>query len=177
MRPIFTVHAGEYLVGSKVEGLGYNVWLPAKDSGVDLLATDSKNRRVASLQVKFSKDFMPPGTSGSGLKALGWWSLGADKIRESKADLWVLALCSLEAQRRYYIVIPPRDLWRNLVRLHPGKKTIQTYFWVTESDTCWEARGLSKKDQKLVRIDEYSNCHREFSQYLDNWKPLKQLLG
>ncbi len=31
--------------------------IPSKDTGIDLLVTDSKNRSAVSLQVKFSKDF------------------------------------------------------------------------------------------------------------------------
>ena len=33
-----------------------NVWLPSKDTGVDILVTDKANRRTLSMQVKFSKD-------------------------------------------------------------------------------------------------------------------------
>jgi hypothetical protein len=60
MKPLFSVHAGEYLVGSHIEHRfrKVNVWVPAKDTGIDLLVTDRSNRRSASLQVKFSKDFL-----------------------------------------------------------------------------------------------------------------------
>ncbi|GAG73038.1 unnamed protein product [marine sediment metagenome] len=56
MRPMFTIHAGEYLVGSYIEEKlkDFNVWVPSKDKGVDLLVTDSKNKKTVSLQVKFS---------------------------------------------------------------------------------------------------------------------------
>jgi hypothetical protein len=39
MRPLFTIHAGEFLVGSDIEGKfrHVNVWLPTKDTGIDLL--------------------------------------------------------------------------------------------------------------------------------------------
>src|SRR5205807_9167176 len=45
MRPLFTVHASELLVGQHIEQSfkGKNVWIPTKDSGVDLLITNSKN--------------------------------------------------------------------------------------------------------------------------------------
>ena len=40
MKSLFTVHAGEYLVGSHIERnfKRVNVWLPAKDTGVEQLA-------------------------------------------------------------------------------------------------------------------------------------------
>ena len=61
MKQLFTVHVGEYLVGEEIERTfpRWNVWLPSKDTGVDLLVTDAKNRKAVSLQVKFSKDFTP----------------------------------------------------------------------------------------------------------------------
>lgn len=60
MRPIFSVHAGEYLVGTHIEEnyKNLNVWIPAKDTGIDLLLTDKTNRKTLSIQVKFSKDFL-----------------------------------------------------------------------------------------------------------------------
>ena len=60
MRPMFTVHAGEFLVGQYIEGkLKKNVWMPTKDVGVDLLVTNAANTRAVTLQVKFSRDFLP----------------------------------------------------------------------------------------------------------------------
>jgi hypothetical protein len=34
-----------------------NVWVPTKDTGIDLLVSGKKNKRLLSLQVKFSRDF------------------------------------------------------------------------------------------------------------------------
>ncbi len=60
MRPLFTIHAGEYLVGLHVQkSLKLNAWIPAEDIGIDLLITDSDNLRAVSLQVKYGKDFLP----------------------------------------------------------------------------------------------------------------------
>jgi len=64
MRPLFTIHAGEYLVGLHVQKhLKLNAWIPAKDIGIDLLVTDMENRRTVSLQVKYGKDFLPEETN------------------------------------------------------------------------------------------------------------------
>ena len=47
MRPMFTVHAGEFLVGQYIEGkLKKNVWLPTKDVGVDLLGHECREHKV-----------------------------------------------------------------------------------------------------------------------------------
>jgi hypothetical protein len=67
MKPLFTVHAGEYLVGEHIKHTypRWNVWVPSKDTGIDLLVTSAKNRKTVALQVKFIKDFNP--THGSPL--------------------------------------------------------------------------------------------------------------
>src|SRR5690606_37054420 len=126
MQPLFTIHAGEYLVGSHIEqhlrdpnGDKVNVWVPSKDTGIDLLVTDKTNKKTTSLQVKFSKDFLL--THGrpeyrDKLLSCGWWTLDREKIRKSPADYWVF------------------------VR--------QSYLWVTKGkgagQQCWETRGLKK---------------------------------
>jgi hypothetical protein len=42
MRPLFSIHAGEFLVGNEIERRfpAATLWLPAKDTGVDLLVTN-----------------------------------------------------------------------------------------------------------------------------------------
>jgi hypothetical protein len=49
MRPIFTVHAGEFLVGQHLESFkNRNVWVPTKEHDVDLLVTDKANKKKRS---------------------------------------------------------------------------------------------------------------------------------
>src|SRR5713101_6816222 len=45
MKPLFTIHGGEYLVGSYIEQhfKRVNVWIPSRDKGADLLVTDRHN--------------------------------------------------------------------------------------------------------------------------------------
>lgn len=76
MRPIFTIHAGGYLVATEIEKKfrDLRVWIPSKDIGIDLLVIDARQNKVASLQVKFSKDHHatvgrpagPPGIESDG---------------------------------------------------------------------------------------------------------------
>ncbi len=60
MKPLFTVHAGELLVGSEIERKfrRVHVWVPAKDTGVDLLVSDNTDTRALSLQIKLSRDYL-----------------------------------------------------------------------------------------------------------------------
>jgi hypothetical protein len=59
MKPIFSIHAGEYLTGSHIENKfrQVNVWVPAKDTGIDLLVSDRANTVVPL--VTFSPNMMP----------------------------------------------------------------------------------------------------------------------
>jgi len=103
MRPIFTIHAGEYLVAATLEKKfrDYNIWLPSKDTGIDLLLTSNDNSKTSSLQVKFSKDFSTTHTKEifrPDIKGAGWWTLNREKIKKSKADFWVFILYSLEKE-------------------------------------------------------------------------------
>jgi hypothetical protein len=85
MRPLFTIHAGEFVVGDHIERKFRlaNLWVPCRDTGTDLLVTDSRNEKAVSLQVKFSRDFLAthmPSIFQTPLRACGWWSLNREKI-------------------------------------------------------------------------------------------------
>ncbi|MBU3980209.1 MAG: hypothetical protein KJ550_09125 [Proteobacteria bacterium] len=181
MQPLFTIHAGEYLVGSHIEqelrdkdGNKFNVWVPSKDTGIDLLVTNHNNSKVVSIQVKFSKDFLV--THGrpeyqKKLTSCGWWTLNRNKIHESPADFWVFVLHTFNQTNRQYVIVPPKQLSEILNELHPNVKSLQTYLWVTASKKCWETRGLKKKETDLIVDDNYrGNDKRNFSDFLNNWK-------
>ena len=173
MRPIFTPHAGEYLVGTYLEEhlRDCRVWLPSKDTGIDLLVTDKEHRKAVSLQVKYSKDFMNPE-----FKAIGWWTLKSDKILTSLAELWVFALYSFHQKHAHYVILPPKDLLRILQSLQGQKESFQMYICVSSSGRCWEGRGLSQGEKQLIATDGYENPARELTEYLDNWGPLQARL-
>lgn len=182
MKPIFTLHAGEYLLGSHIETIypKWNVWVPSKDTGIDLLVTDARNRKAVSLQAKFSKDFTP--TNGkdiyqSKLTAAGWWALQEKKIRQSKADLWVFVLPSFFEHCTSYIIIPPSELLRRLRLIHGRRsKIFQSYFDVTKSGRCWESRGLPKADREMLAFDRLDDKARDFTPFLNAWRELQKRL-
>jgi len=180
MKPLFTVHAGEYLVGAYIERTypRWNVWVPSKDTGTDLLVTDAGNRKAVSLQVKFSKDFNP--THGSPLDqnhllAAGWWTHDLDKIKKSKADFWIFALPSFVEKQTSFIILPPSELlgrFRNIFRGTP-KNRIHSYLHVTNKKRCWECRGLAKADQERIAFGRFSNDERDFTMFLNAWKQIE----
>jgi hypothetical protein len=184
MKSIFSVHAGEYLTGSHIEKKfrHVNVWLPAKDTGIDLLILDRANRKTVSLQVKFSKDFLI--TSGNRkeqeyrnkLRASGWWSLNSPKIQQSRADYWVFVLQGFANKSTDYVVIPPRELLSRLLRIHHRQAKIwHVYLSVTKEGGCWETRDLSNEDKLLIAKDKFSDPNRDFRKYLNAWKPVERL--
>jgi hypothetical protein len=181
MKPLFTVHAGEYLVGSEVERRfpRVNVWIPTKDSGIDLLVSNRTNRRAVSLQVKFSKDYLylMEFVLQKRLRACGWWTIKPEKLRKSRADFWVLVLQGFAEHTTDFVIVPPGELLRRLKSIHRSEKqkVFQTYLWVTEEGRCWETRGLPRKDQLRIADGIYQEPCREFTRWLNNWDPVVQL--
>lgn len=184
MKPLFTVHAGEYLVGSHIEARypGWNIWLPSKDTGVDLLVTNGRNTNTVSLQVKFSKDFNPTlrflrPILLNKIVAAGWWAHQEAKIKDSCADFWVFVLPSFTEHENSFIIITPRELLRRLKSIHgKARKRIHSYLWITKSGCCWEARGLNNADEEMIAFDRFRNDARDFSQFLNAWSGLEQRL-
>ncbi len=182
MKPLFTVHAGEYLVGAYVERIypQWNVWVPSKDTGVDLLVTGARNQKAVALQVKFSKDFNPTHGSlllQSRLLAAGWWTHDARKIQKSEADFWVFVLPSFVEKETSFIILPPVELLRRFKAIHGTlNKRIDSYLRVTKTKRCWEARGLPNTDQELIALDRFTDENRDFTVFLNAWKQIEARL-
>jgi len=182
LTPLFTIHAGEFVAGSYIERAfrRLNVWVPSKDTGVDLLVTDQKNRKTISLQVKFSRDFLAthmPALFQDPLRACGWWTLNREKLEASIADYWVFVLAGFARRSTDFVIVSPSELLKRLDAIHGTPKTIQTYLWVTENERCWETRGLNKVDKVAVAVDSFKDAQRDFTPYLNNWRALKDLNG
>src|SRR5258705_13947576 len=110
MKPLFSIHAGEFLVGCEIERnfRRVNIWIPARDTGIDLLVSNSANTTTVSLQVKFSRDYlvtnMPSEVFGRGLRACGWWTPTRQQIEESRAQYWVFVLIGFANRSTDFIV-------------------------------------------------------------------------
>lgn len=181
MRPLFTVHAGEFLVGSEVERRlpGAHVWLPSKDTGIDLLVTNSRNTRSVSLQVKYSRDYA---MFHKGLLACGWWTLDRGKLRVSPADLWVLVLLpfrpgeGLDRTDVQYVIMSPKILAERMGSIHGRARAVQSYLWVTQEKRCWEVRGVTRKAVAGMVEGRSADRRREFTRYLNAWELLARRL-
>lgn len=176
MRTLFTPHAGEVLVGAEIEHQikGADVWLPAKDQGIDLFVTNSGRTRAVGLQVKFSRDF----SQGGDLVAGGWWKFDRQKIRTSRADLWVFALVPMDRRKTWYVLIPPDDLEKRISEIHGKVSPVHLYLNVTKHQRCLELRDLSKAEsQTLAARPDGDDGPRDFTRYLNAWPELKQRLS
>jgi hypothetical protein len=142
MRPIFTIHAGEYIVGDFIEAnfRDFKVWVPSKDDGTDLLVTNKLAEKVTTLQVKFSKDHLAGGRGRNAMRAIksgGWWQFNPNKIELSNADYWVLVLSEVTNRKYDFVVIKPQELVNRYKKIAPNMGKIQSYFWVTHDGRCW----------------------------------------
>jgi hypothetical protein len=184
MRPLFTIHAGEYLVGSYIEKhyKQANIWIPSTDTGIDLLVSDRQNRFTVTLQVKFTKDFLPTHTAAEfqePLRACGWFTINKKKLLESQADFWVFVLSGFKGHSYDYVVVPTNEFKRRLGLIHGFEKSkIHSYLWVTECEKCWEPRGLSKADWRRIAEGKYEEDNRDFTEFLNRpgWEALMKKL-
>lgn len=183
MRSIFTVHAGEFIVGEHLERTyeGLNIWVPAKDTGIDLLVTNSTNSKGVSFQVKFSRDFLATDIGPefqTPMRVCGWLKLHRSRIESSSAQFWVFVLIGSKARSRDYVVIEPGELLKRLKAAHPqdyARGIFQVYLWVTEKGQCWETRGLVRDDQLRIAEGKFQNTERNLTKYLSNWKMIEGL--
>jgi hypothetical protein len=178
---MFTIHAGEFLVGDLLEHRfpSLHVWVPSRDTGVDLLVTDNENRQPVSLQVKSSRDFVPtladPELRGA-IAGAGWWNINRAKLEASEADFWVLVLIGLNRKRTDCVVGKPSQLLKALTAVHGATDVFRSHLWVTEAGRCIETRGLPGSALHEVAAGKFHDSTREFTAYLNDWSCLDHLL-
>lgn len=183
MKPLFTLHAGEYLTGCELErqlGNKVNLWVPSKDEGVDILVTDRANKRIVTIQVKYSRDFIRVVKDSSRrtlLRSGGWWTFNRVKLQNSKADFWVLLTYDGFGKESDFIIIPPKDLLKIYNRTGRKQKIIQSYVWVTKNrKRALEGRDLNKELANDMIEGKIDPGIRDLSFYLSNWSLIKKKL-
>lgn len=175
MKSIFTIHEGEFLAGDHINrrlGHKYDVWVPTKDSGIDLLVTRKRRRgKAVGLQVKFSRAFDIPKELARHVLATSWFTLDPKKIRRSAADFWVFVILTL-THDQYFVIIPKRELQKRVPR-QIGKKW-NLYLWVYEEGTCYQVRDLGKKETLDTIYCGVRDPRRNFSAWLERWDLLEK---
>jgi len=158
-----------------------NVWIPAKDTGVDILVSNTDNSRAVSLQVKFSRDYfathLKEGLRAQ-VRAFGWWTPTRKQIEKSSAQYWIFVLYGFANKDPDFIIIKPDDLLKRLDAIHDGTaEKFHIYLWVTSSNKCYETRGLNEKEKQSIADKTFQQDARDFSAYLNEWAPIKALNG
>ena len=175
MKPIFTIHEGEFLVGDYINrqlGHKYDVWVPTKDSGVDLLVTRKRGKgRAVKLQVKFSRGFDVPDELTRHILATSWFTLDPKKIRRSEADLWVFVIMTLRHER-YCVLIPAKELRKRIPKDCKSKWNL--YLWPCADRTCYQVRDLNFEGKLDAVRRGVKDQARDFTQWFENWKLLEK---
>ncbi len=178
MKPIFTIHEGEFLVGDYIHrnlGHKYNVWVPTKDSGVDLLVTRKGGKgKSVGLQVKFSRSFEIPEELTRHVLATSWYTIDPKKIRQSRADLWVFVFMTLRHER-YFVLLPTAELRKRIPRGSGAKWNL--YLWAYADGSCYQVRDLSLEGRLNAVHRGVQDRHRDFSEWFGNWPLLEKLSG
>jgi len=190
MKSIFSIHAGEYLLGLELEKRLHkkpynkpcNVWVPGKDYGIDLLVTDKKtNKKAAALQAKFSKDYAPM----QGVLAGGWWTFDLKKMKDSPAEFWVLVLYALQQQKSHFIIIEPSVLLSKIRFLRSNRKSkVNFYLWINRHKECYATRDLPVEEQNIIangkkgayKKSKAYNPNRDFNSFYEDFKSIAKLL-
>jgi len=175
MKPIFTIHEGEFLAGDYINRKfkhKFNVWVPTKDNGVDLLVTRKLNKgKSVGLQVKFSRSFDIHKEMVRHVIATSWFRLEPSKIQKSNADLWVFVILTLKHEQ-HFVIIPKRELQRRIPR-NVGKRW-DLYLWVYDDDMCYQVRDLNTQEKLETIHRGVRDRRRNFSEWLENWNLLEK---
>jgi hypothetical protein len=180
MTPIFTVHAGEYLVGTHLERMFSNcrVWIPSKDSGIDLLVTNKSCSRTVSLQVKYSRDYVDSSRSPADPAFLSvtrnsFITVKRDKVETSPARFWVIVLHSFTVKSPRFLVITPGELLKRIEVHHGRRASYICYFNIVRDTKCWDMRAPRAEMKAALEKGAISRS-RDFSDHLDDWSQIRR---
>jgi hypothetical protein len=179
--PIFTIHAGEYLVGTYLERTfsGCRVWVPSKDSGIDLLITDEACSRAVPLQVKYSRDYTdssPADPTRRLITRATFITVKRDKLVASPARYWIIVLHSFATKDPRFVVIAPEELLKRIEAHHGRRANYILYFNVVSESKCWEMRA-PRAEMKAALDAGTITRSRDFTDALDNWSQIRHELA
>lgn len=180
MKTIFTIHAGEFLVGETLEKLSIDnnklkIWIPSKDTGIDLLVSNFEMSQFTSIHVKYSRDFNETNNYGAikeGCKSSGWWTLKLKDIQNTKADFWIFVLYQIHNKDFDFIIIPKENLITLYNILNEGKdinKPFHSYITINVENKVFETRDLKKQEKLQIASNIYQNTNRDLTSFLNNW--------
>lgn len=189
MKPLFTIHEGEFLVGdhiARTKNLSrrFEVYVATKDEGTDLLLARRRGKsRPIRLQVKCSRSF--DGAAGKkvpteAFSALGWYVLNKaklkikNKLKASPSDFWIFVVHTFE-HKKHFVVVPVAELRRRARKAKRGNRW-HLYLTVLEGGRCYDLRGVKNADAKRAVSTRKIQGHLDYSDYLDEkgWRLLSR---
>jgi len=173
MRALFTVQAGEFLVGDYINrnfGNKVDVWIPAKDRGIDLLITPKNfSKGGVGIQVKSSRPYpfhIPDGKLLSG----GWYTIKVNDLKDGKTDFWIFVIMALKREP-YFIIVPTKELYRRVHSIKKGKSAY-LYLVVLQGNKCYDLRGLRQNEISSVVSNGIISSKRDYTKYLNVWRKI-----
>jgi hypothetical protein len=110
-------------------------------------------------------------------RASGWYKLTKTQISDSTAQYWVFVLLGFANRTTDFVIIDPQTLLKRLRAIHGENPIYHCYFLVTNARRCFETRGLNRADRNGIAENKFDNAERNFSEFLNVWKPMEQLRG
>ena len=186
MRPIFTIHAGEFVFGEEIERRYKNcdLWIPAKDKGIDFLITGNPQKAPLSVQVKMSRDFsknIALSNFDKSVYASGWFQFSKKKLEESPAKIWSLVMLSRDRRiEPVFINIQPQEMLRRLQKIHGSVATTFAVYpclmKINGKLQCVEVRGLKAHERNQLAIGAIDYPDRDWTDFHNNWEEFNSAL-
>ena len=178
MKPLFTIQAGEFLVGDyliRKYKKKIDIWIPASDRGIDLLVTPRNfSKKGIRIQVKSSRLYGSPYIPEEKLIGKGWYTIKTKELKNSETDFWVFVIMTMK-QSQYFIIVPTKVLQLRL-RKNSGK-IAHMYLTVFDDGRCYDLRGLRKTETILSVYSKKIDPNRDYTKYLNEWKPMFKEIG
>jgi hypothetical protein len=173
MQSFFTIHPGEFLVGDYItRHLRFDVWVPTKDTGVDLLLTPrGKSNHAIKLQVKFSRSYDGAAAKFKDFVVLGWYTLDREKIGKSEADYWVFVIADFR-RKMQFLIVPTAELKR---RIRGSRQKLNLYLTICGKKAmvkCFDTRDMSNDERVDLFADSSVRSERDYTTFLNNWECL-----
>ncbi|WP_372777388.1 hypothetical protein [Litorivivens sp.] len=145
-------HIGELQAISEFESVGYAIYLPMKDKGIDFIAV--KNNRSTQIQVKTSK-FQK--------ESYFWFDLHKSKMIYHENTYYVFVLYVLPRRKmmgkaKNYLVIPSLDLQSmiesgSIVSKQGNENILNIFIYPDESEKTWKYKNKGQE----VNLTKYWN--------------------
>jgi hypothetical protein len=83
-------------------------------------------------------------------------------------------IAGLQKIRPHHVVIDPKELLSKLIKVHGKSSRYNFYLWIRDCDhLALDGRGMSKSNKNDFLKGEYVLGARDYSEYIENWAPLK----